>query len=277
MDYDLLLKAYESSKNGQNCAFATIIETTLKGTPRKSGAKMVVSEDGSAFGTIGGGRNEKAAIEECLKAIKSGKPSLVTYDYFGQQGQSVCGGQMKVYIEPFLIKNKLIICGAGHIALPLSMLGKMLNFNVIIIDNRKEFANKKRFGHVDQIILGQHAQKLQKLNIDPQSYIMIVTQGNEYDYECLKAVIRTNAAYIGVISSKPKRIKFFNRFRESGISKSSLDKIKIPAGIDIGSQTPEEIAISIMAEILSIKNKDFLQTDKFKEKLKNIAKEKKYE
>ncbi len=269
MNYDLLVKACESSKSGQSCAFATIIETTLKGTPRKSGAKMVVSEDGSSFGTIGGGRNEKAAIEECLKAIKSGKPSLVTYNYFGQKGQSVCGGQMKVYIEPFLIKNELIICGAGHIALPLSILGKINNFTVTIIDNRKEFANKKRFGHVDQIILGRHLQSLQKINIGPQTYIMVVTQGNEYDYECLKAVVKTKAAYIGVISSKPKRIKFFNRLKESGISKNILDKIKIPAGIDIGAQTPEEIAVSIMAEMLSIKNKDFLQTDKFKEKFKN--------
>ena len=268
MNYDLLLKACESSKNGQNCAFATIVETTLKGTPRKSGAKMVVSEDGSTSGTIGGGRNEKAAIEECLKAIKSGKPSLVTYDYFGQKGQSVCGGQMKVYIEPFLIKSERIICGAGHIALPLSILGKILNFTVTIIDNRKEFANKKRFGHVDQIILGRHVQSLQKINIGPQTYIMVVTQGNEYDYECLKAALKTNAAYIGVISSKPKRIKFFNRLKESGISKNTLDKIKIPAGIDIGAQTPEEIAVSIMAEMLSVKNKDFLQTDKFKEKFK---------
>lgn len=269
MNYDLLLKAYESSKKGQSCAFATIIETTLKGTPRKSGAKMIVSKDGSTFGTIGGGRNEKAAIKECLKAIQSGKPSLVTYDYFGQKGQSVCGGQMKVYIEPFLMKSEIIICGAGHIALPLSILGKILNFNVTIIDNRKELANKKRFAHVDQIILGEHAKNLQKLKIDSQTYIMIVTQGNEYDYECLKSVIKKNAVYIGVISSKPKRIKFFNRLMKSGISKSTLDKIKIPAGIDIGAQTPEEIAVSIMAEILSIKNKNFLQTDKFQEKLKN--------
>ena len=127
MEHDLLIKAYEAARTGQSYAFATIVDATKKGTPQKAGAKMVVLEDGSLFGTIGGGRNEKAAREECLKAIKKGKPTLVQYDYFGKEGQSVCGGQIKVFIEPFIGKKHVIICGAGHIALPLSALCKILN------------------------------------------------------------------------------------------------------------------------------------------------------
>ncbi len=266
MDHDLLIKAFQAAQKGQSYAFATIIETTLKGTPRKAGAKMVVLEDGSLFGSIGGGRNEKAAREEALRSLKTGKPIIVTYNYFGHEGQSVCGGQMKVFIEPFIGQNHMIICGAGHIALPLSVLGKMLNFKVSIIDNRKEFANKARFPHVDSIYLGEHAKELKKLTINEKTFIMIVTQGNEYDFQCLKEVVTSKAGYIGVISSKPKRIKFFKRLRQLGIADQFLKRIHIPAGLDIGAQTPEEIAVSISAEMIKNQNEIFTGTDKFKVK-----------
>ena len=260
---ELLYKALEAVQKGQSYAFATIVEATLKGTPRKSGAKMIVFEDGSIWGTIGGGRNEKAAIAQCLKSISNQKPKTVTYNYFGCEGESVCGGQMKVFIEPFAPKLHLVICGAGHIALPLSLIGKMLNFDVTIIDNRKEFANKKRFPHVDKIIVGNHAQELAKVAINQSVYIAIVTQGNEFDFECLKVVVQSKAGYIGVISSKPKRIKFFGRLKEAGVDEKYLKNIKIPMGIDIGAQTPAEIAISIAAQMVAMKDKDYIGTDKF--------------
>jgi xanthine dehydrogenase accessory factor len=114
MDHDVLIKAYEAFQKGQSYAFATVVETTKKGTPRKAGAKMVVLEDGSLFGSIGGGRNEKATREECLKAIKTGKPHTVTYDYFGQEGQSVCGGQIKVFIEPFIASTTAGTCSKAR-------------------------------------------------------------------------------------------------------------------------------------------------------------------
>jgi len=264
MSLELLQQALKASQKGRHYAFATIIEATLKGTPRKSGSKMIVFDDGSSDGSIGGGRNEKAAIAECLKAIKKQKPAIVTYDYFGRKGESVCGGQMKVFIEPIALKEHLIICGAGHIALPLSAMTKILAFKVTLIDDRKAFANKLRFPHVDRIIVGDHARELAKLNIGQDSYIAIVTQGNEHDFECLKKVIRSSANYIGVISSQPKRVKFFGRLKVAGIEEKYLRRVHIPMGIDIGAQTPEEIAISIMAQITAVRNKDHIGTDKFK-------------
>ena len=261
---EIIYKALKASENAQSYCFATIIEATLKGTPRKTGAKMIVFDDGSSWGSIGGGRNEKAAIAQCLKAIQNKKPLTVTYNYFGREGESVCGGMMKVFIEPFTPREQLIICGAGHIALPLSVTAKMLGFMVTIIDNRQEYANKNRFPHVDKIIVGDHAEQLSRISIKPDSYVAIVTQGNEFDYECLKAVIKSDAGYIGVISSKPKRVKFFGRLKKSGIEGKYLKRVHIPMGIDIGAQTPEEIAVSIMAEIVSVRNKDYIGTDKFK-------------
>jgi len=263
MDHEILTKALNAVRSANRCAFATVIETTTKGTPRKAGAKMVVLEDGTLWGSIGGGRNEKAAQKECLKAIKSGKIALVTYDYFGQKGQSICGGQMKVFIEPVRAQSHFVICGAGHIALPLSMIAKMLNYTVTIIDNRKTFANKKRFPHADKILVGNYRKRLSSLTIDQNTHIMIVTQGNEYDFECLKTVIQSDAEYIGVISSKPKKIKFINRLKKMDIPPKFFKRINIPAGIDIGAQSPEEIAVSIAAQLIALYNKRFIGTDKF--------------
>lgn len=260
----VIKKAYQAARKGQSYAFATVVTSTTKGTPRKAGAKMIVLSDGSLIGTIGGGRYERAATKECQKAIKTGSASIVTYNYFGEKGQSVCGGQIKVFIEPFAGKRHFIICGAGHIALPLSVIGKMLNFRVTIIDDRKQFANKKRFPHVDDIIVGNHAKKLAKMPMTQDTYVMIVTQGNEYDFQCLKAIIHSQPAYIGVISSKVKRMKFLKRLKAAGIPGKHLQKIKMPAGVDIGAQTPEEIALSICGEIVKKYNKKWMKTEKFK-------------
>ncbi len=261
---DILYKALEAVERGRSYAFATIVEATPKGTPRKAGAKMVIFDDGTSWGTIGGGRNEKAAIAEALKAIAGQKPASVTYNYFGREGESVCGGQMKVFIEPFTPQKHLVICGAGHIALPLSAIGKMLGFKVTVIDDRKAFANKKRFPHADKIIVGEHAGELAKISAGPDVFITVLTQGNEFDYECLKAVVRSDAAYIGIISSRPKKVKFFKRLKEAGIGEKYLKRVHIPMGVDIGSQTPEEIAVSIAAQIVAVRNKDLIGTDKFK-------------
>ncbi len=260
---EILQQALQAAQHGVPYAFATIVEATLKGTPRKAGAKMLVFEDGSIWGTIGGGRNEKAAIAECLKSIKTRKPVTVIYNYFGREGESVCGGQMKVFIEPVIPQARLIICGAGHIALPLSAMAKMAGFYITVIDNRKEFANKKRFPHADQIIVGDHSKELAKFKLNANSYVAIVTQGNEFDFECLKVVVKSDASYVGVISSRPKRVKFFSRLKQAGIEAKYLKQISIPMGIDIGSQTPQEIAVSIVAQMIAVKNKDYIGTDKF--------------
>lgn len=264
MDAELLQIALRASQKGRSYALATIVESTLRGTPRKTGAKMIVLEDGSFFGSIGGGRNERNAQIECLKTIKTNKPTLLTYKFDQKPGNSICGGQIKVFIEPFAGQKNLIICGAGHIALPLSVIGKMLNFKVTIVDNRPELANPKRFPHVDSIQLGKaHAGALKKIKINKDSFIVIVTQGFEGDFGCLEVALKTKASYVGYISSKVKKIKFTRQLRELKIPESTLNRIHAPMGIDIGAQTPEEIALSIIAEIISINNKSFSGSSKF--------------
>lgn len=270
MDSNLLQKALAASKKGTKYAFATIVEASGKGTPRKAGSKMLVFEDGTIWGTIGGGKNEKAAQNECLKAIKSGKTTLIAYKLFGEKGQPICGGEIKVFIEPFLPQKHLIICGAGHIALPLSIHSKILDYKTTIIDTRKEFANKKRFVHADKIIVGDYRKILKNLTVDQNTLIIIITPGHEFDYVCLKSVIKSKASYIGVIASHTKRLKFINKLKQEGIATKFIKRVKIPAGIDIGAQTPEEIATSIIAEIIKINHLDKLNTAKFMAKNKVV-------
>ncbi|MBF0384634.1 MAG: XdhC family protein [Candidatus Omnitrophica bacterium] len=266
MDHDLLLKALEASRNGRSYAFATVVETTEKGTPRKPGAKMLVLEDGSFWGTVGGGRTEKKAQIECKKAITCGKINVLTFKHFGRKNQSICGGQTRILIEPFKGVRKFIICGGGHIGLQLSVIAKMLNFEVVIIDNRKDFASKGRFPHADKIVKGDFARSLGLINITAKDHIMIATYGHEHDYVCLKKALQTKAGYIGLICSRVKKIKFFKSLKKNGFSDNDLSRISAPAGIDIGSQTPEEIAVSIAGEVIEKNNQSMVGSAKFKEK-----------
>ncbi|MDP8266758.1 MAG: XdhC/CoxI family protein [Candidatus Aceula meridiana] len=262
MDH-LLYKALEALQKGQNCACATIIETTSQGTPRKPGAKMLVFADGSQFGTIGGGLIEEKTKGEALKALKKRKTALVDYT-LKKSEKALCGGNIKVFIEPFLASKELIICGGGHIGLSLSIIGKMLNFKVTVLDNRKNLANKKRLPHVDKIVIGDYSKNLSKLKFDPNSYVVIVTQAHDSDFSCLKILVKSDAAYIGVIASQAKKAKFLKNLKALKTTSKALKKVHMPTGLDIGAQTPQEIAVSIMAQIIAQVNKNSIGTIKFK-------------
>lgn len=266
----IIQKAYLAAQEGQSYAIATIIETTEKGTPRKSGSKLIVLADGSFFGTIGGGSYEKTAIVACRNAIQTGNPAIITLKSFGKRGQGICGGQFRVFIEPFAGERKLFICGAGHIALPLSVLAKMLNFEVTIIDERKDWANKKRFPHADLILQNHPARVLKETSLDQDSYIIVVTHSHQHDYACLKALMRKKPGYVGVIASRNKRQKFLKSLPKTRKTAEFLRSLNIPVGLDIGAQTPEEIAISIAAEIVATYNKKWLKSDKFMAKKKGV-------
>lgn len=261
----MLLKAYKAISEGRNCVFATIVESSDKGSPRKPGSKMIVFEDGSSVGTIGGGWSEESAKKACLKAIKKKKPSLESF-VFDSDATSQCGGEVRVFIEPLRGMRNFILCGAGHIGLPLSLMVKMLGFELVVIDDRKEYANKKRFPHADKILVGSPGEVLQTMNLRSNDYVMVVTHAHQYDFECVEAIVETPIAYLGVISSKAKKSKMVERLKAKGISRKFISRIKSPAGIDLGAQTPEEIAVSIAAELVTIDNEAYVGSEKFKAK-----------
>jgi len=255
---EILKEALGRINRGETIALVTIVKT--KGsTPREIGAKMLVNKDGLIAGTIGGGITEAKVIEEIKQALKEGKGKLLTYHLTKEQAAldegAICGGEMKVFIDILQPKEEVLIFGAGHIAVCLSKLAKTVGFKVTIIDDREEFVNQDRFPEADKIIAEETEKALTHLKITPSTYIIIVTRGHLKDEEVLGSVIRSGATYIGMIGSRKKNATVFQHLEEQGISAQELKKVHAPIGVDIGAQTPEEIAVSIMAEIIQVRRK----------------------
>jgi xanthine dehydrogenase accessory factor len=255
---EILKEALGRIDGGETIAWVTVVET--KGsTPREVGTKMLVNKDGLVAGTIGGGITEDEVIKEAKKALKKGKGKLLYYHLTKEQTAldeaAICGGDMKVFIDILQPKEEVLIFGAGHIAVFVSKLAKMVGFKVTIIDDRKEFANQDKFPEADKIIAKETEKALIHLKITPSTYIIIVTRGHLKDEEVLGSVVRSSAAYIGMIGSRKKNSTVFQRLTKKGISQEELDKVHSPIGIDINAQTPEEIAVSIMAEIIQVRRK----------------------
>ena len=230
-------------------AVATIIRTEGS-TPRNVGAKMIVTKDGNINGTIGGGHNEATVIAEAVKAIKDGKTRILTFRLEGENDSGmICGGNMDVYIEPAQPAFSILFLGGGNIGKALSKLAHTVGFSVSVID---PLATKEDFPDADQIISKKAVEGLSEVNVTPETCIVIATAGHEGDEATLRKVIDMEATYIGMIGSKNKVKTIFKNIVDSGVSEDKLCKIHSPIGLDIGSETPMEIAVSIIAEIISV-------------------------
>lgn len=259
MEYKVLDEISNEIKLNKKVALATI--TRAEGsTPRKEGSVMGIKEDGSIFGTIGGGNLELVVIEHAKKCIENKESKSFNFKLTDDKGSLYmqCGGEADVFIKVFNRFDKLFIIGGGHISLELYKLGKMLDFYTIIVEDREEFCNINRFPNADELKVGNIHEILDKYEIDDSSYIVIVTRGHKQDEISLKSVINTEAKYIGMIGSKNKTEYIMNNLKTEGISQKKLDEVYAPIGINLGGQTPEEIAFSIMSEILVKKNKGSL-------------------
>jgi xanthine dehydrogenase accessory factor len=259
---EILKEAFERMDKGETIALVTVVEA--KGsTPREVGTKMLVNKNGLVAGTIGGGMTEAKVIEEAKQALKEGKGKLLIYHLTKEQAAldegAICGGEMKVFIDILQPKEEVLIFGAGHIAVCVSKLAKMVGFKVTIIDDREEFANQDRFPEADEIETEDIERALTHIKITPSTYIIIVTRGHLQDQEALASVIKSKAAYLGMIGSRKKNATVFQQLIEQGVLKEELDKVHAPIGIDIKAQTPEEIAISIIAEIIQVRRKKYIK------------------
>jgi len=238
--------------NGGEAALATIISTKSH-TPRHVGAKMLVKSSGEIIGTIGGGDLEKKVQNEALKVIKEGNAKIFHYDLTGKKDSEVdmiCGGIMDVFIEPILSNPTLYIFGGGHVSVPISQIAKIAGFKVVVIDERQDYANSERFPDVDKIICDNFNDVFSKISINELSYIVIVTTEHKFDEQVLEKAIRTPATYIGMMGSPKKRDIIFSNIMSRGATKDLLKKVHSPIGIEINSETPDEIAISIVAEMI---------------------------
>lgn len=258
---DLIERIYQEilrlRSEGGAAALATVVKA-VGSTPGKALFKMLVYENGKILGTVGGGTFESKVISEALEAIKTHEPRLFDFKFSSCEGgltddQPICGGEMRVFIEPISVKPHLFIMGAGHIGQELTKIGKMLGFRVTVVDDREEYVSRERFPDADELLQSSFSKVANQISVDQFSYIIVVTRGHQHDKEALKAVIKSKATYIGMIGSKKKVKEVFERLIDEGIEKKLLEKVHAPIGLDIGSQTPAEIAVSIVAEIVAHK------------------------
>ena len=242
------------SSEGGRAALATVVQ--VKGSaPREVGSKILIKDDGSLVGSIGGGTLEATICQEAMSVLREAKARMLHFDLTGEEegDQMLCGGEMDIFIEPLLPQPTLYIFGAGHISLSVSKIAKMVGFRVIVIDDRAEFANPERFPEADEIVAEDFSAAFSRLTVNKSSYIAIVTRGHQFDEKVLEWAVKTEARYIGMIGSKKKNEVIFAHLQSKGISRDILEQVHTPIGLDIGAETPEEIAVSIMAELIIIK------------------------
>ncbi|MFC2022555.1 XdhC family protein [Chloroflexota bacterium] len=240
--------------HGERAVLATVL-SRQGSAPRKSGAKMLIKRDGSITGSIGGGDVEQEIKRQAIETMDSGVPQIVHLDLSGrgEEEAMICGGQMDIFLEPIAPQETLYLFGAGHVSQSTAVIAKMLEFRVVVIDPRPEYTNAERFPDADMLVTEDYESAFPKLKVDENSYIIIYTPGHVLDERCLGFAIGTTAKYVGMIGSKKKVKEIKDRLIQKGVTCQQLDRAHAPIGMEISAETPAEIAISIMAEIVQVR------------------------
>ena len=244
----------ELIKSGEPAAFAVVIKTEGS-TPRRVGAKMIILKDGKTVDTLGGGDLEKKVIEEAINAIKQRQPKIASFTLDIEKGKldMMCGGKLDVYIEPILPDPKLIIFGAGHITRSLAPLMKSAGFQVSLVEDSPDLLQKDKFPETEDLVLTDMEQFAKDLPSDPRTYVVLLSRGFSRDKAILNQLIQKDFKYIGMIGSQRKIRTMEEELQKEGVPREAFSKLRAPVGLDIGAETPEEIAISIAAEIIAAK------------------------
>jgi xanthine dehydrogenase accessory factor len=246
----------DALERGEPAALVTIVSTTGS-TPQRVGAKMLVFGDGRIVGTIGGGCYENDAFWKAREAITNRRPLMLHYelaDDFAQESGLVCGGQMDVYIEPIEPSPELYVIGAGHVGYHLARLAQEVGFQVHVVDDREKFANRERFPDATEVVTEDIPTWLARTALPPHAYVVIVTRGHTNDLEALRALAPRDLRYLGLIGSRAKVARIYDQLTMDAMSAEFLKRVHAPIGLDIGAVTPQEIAVSILAELIAVKH-----------------------
>ncbi len=240
-------KVLDLDASGEAAALVTLIDAGGS-TPRHDVARMVVLRDGSIVGTIGGGALEFEMTKRALEAIDRGTPSLEETP-LSDLGMT-CGGRVRVLIEPIGSGPRLVLFGAGHVAAEIAPLAARCGYDVQVVDDRPTFASQERFPDARRFVHSFAAADWEPLALGPLSYCVVVTRGHEHDYQVVRALIERDLAYLGMMGSSKKVAGTRRRLVEEGVDEAALERLHAPIGLDIGSETPAEIAVSIIAEVV---------------------------
>jgi len=245
--------ALEAIRQGESAAMATVVEASGS-TPRGASAKMLIYADGRTVGTVGGGGVEARVIEEAQAALAEGQSRELGYnlvdDKRGDPG--ICGGSMRVFVEVLASRPTLLILGGGHVGQAVAELGTFLGYRIAVADERPEMVTPERFPWATTRVTGDPARDIADLPLDEQTYVVIVTPHHSPDEKVLAALVGQPVAYVGLIGSRRRTAHTFERAREAGVPEDLLERIHTPIGLDIGAETPKEIAVSILGEIVAV-------------------------
>lgn len=249
---DLYEQIVALKKANRSLVICTVTHT--KGSvPRHAGAKMLVLDGGQIIGTVGGGKVELQVIQD---AQKIEHPTTIHYDLTKDLKMS-CGGSMDIFFEPVMNKNKLFIFGAGHTGNALCKIATTFDFNITIIDDRREFIDAIQIDGILKIC-APYQEAFEQLVFDEQTYVCVLTYSHAVDHEILAYCIHQQHAYLGMMGSHRKVLMTQQKFMEEGkANEAQLNRVDMPMGLDIHAESPEEIAISILAKIISVKNKTY--------------------
>jgi xanthine dehydrogenase accessory factor len=256
MNQEVFAAVAEALERGEPAALVTIV-SALGSTPQRVGAKMLVFGDGRMVGTIGGGCYENDAFWKAREAITHRRPQLVHYelsDDFAQETGLICGGQMDVYIEPIEPSPELYVVGAGHVGFHLANFAHDVGFRVHVIDDREKFANRERFPNAVEVLAEDIPGWVARSNLPVHAYVVIVTRGHNNDLDALRALAPRDLRYLGLIGSRAKVARIYDALTAEQMPADILKQVHAPIGLDIGAVTPQEIAISILAELIAVKH-----------------------
>jgi xanthine dehydrogenase accessory factor len=245
---DIVEEAHKLIRASEPFAWVMIIDSEGS-SARHLGASMIVTANGKVIGTVGGAVAELQLIEQAIHSIKEGKPRTVRIPL------PVCAGVMTCFINVFQSSGTLILVGAGHVSQPLAILGKMLGFRVVVMDDRPEYATQERFPDADQLIVDNWEKALSEFTIDENCYIVILTYAGEYDELAVRKLVSSKAAYIGLIASRTKARTILAKLRRDNVPEELVRHVTTPIGLDIGAETPAEVAVSTMAQIIMLRKK----------------------
>jgi xanthine dehydrogenase accessory factor len=255
MNEEVFQAVGEALRCGESAALVTIIRTHGS-TPQRVGAKMLVFADGRTIGTIGGGCYENDAFWKARKSIETSKHQVAKYeltDDIAEESGLVCGGQMEVYIEPLETPPNLYLVGGGHVAYHLAKLAATVGFRIHVIDDREKFANTERFPDAVEVVVDTCEDWLQQAAFPENAYVVILTRGHRHDLEALRVLAPRELRYLGLIGSRAKVARLYGELKKEAIPTNELSKIHAPVGLNIGAVTPQEIAVSILAELIAVK------------------------
>jgi xanthine dehydrogenase accessory factor len=250
--YEEIVKIHQT---GGTAALVTVVGTEGS-TPRKAGAKMIVWPDGRTVGTIGGGCIDRRIYSEVARVFQEGRPRLCRYELDGEIAAEmgmICGGRMEVFVERIDAEPRVVLFGGGHVGKTLAHLCTLVGFKVTVVDDREEFAKPERFPDAHEVVLESFDRAGERVGRHGAPFVVVVTRGHAHDQEVLVQVLRENTRYVGVLGSKHKIVTLFQALVKAGIPEERVAEVHSPIGLDLGAQTPEEIALAIAAELVAMR------------------------